>query len=199
MKFQEGFYFHLFNRGNTEKDILFRHHENYLYFLKKYREYLDEYFDTICYCLLPNHFHFLVKVKDANLQNFTNRGDLDYSHKIIQQISNFLNCYAKSYNKKFNRRGSLFQKRTKSKIVDSVVYFQRLVRYIHRNPIKHNYVDMLESWEYSSYLDYIGFRNGTLPKKKFVLENFKGIEDFKKFTESKIDIYEDEFKQYLFE
>ena len=78
-------------------------------------------------------------------------------------------------------------------------FFQRLVRYIHRNPKKHNYVTNLENWKYSSYFDYIGFRNGNLPKKEFVLEDFKDIKDLRNFTENEIEVYEDEFEQYLLE
>ena len=169
MNFEQGELFHLYNRANSQDEIIFHERENYLYFLKQYRKYLEKYFDTICYCLIPNHFHFLVKVKelDENLQGFKNLEGLNI--KIIQSISNFLNSYAKAFNKKYKRRGSLFQKRTKSKHIDQEKYLQRIVRYIHRNPLKHKLITNLEDWEFSSYPDYIGQRNGSLPEKNIVL------------------------------
>jgi len=65
MQFYENTYYHLYNRTNNE-EALFRSMENYLYFLKKYRYYLDDYLETVGYCLMPTHFHSLVRVKEFN-------------------------------------------------------------------------------------------------------------------------------------
>jgi len=211
MNFEKGKLFHLFNRANSQDEIIFPKRENYLFFLRQYRKYLDKYFDTICYCLLPNHFHFLVKVKefdeklqtDKNLQGFQNLEGLELQNRfeslIIQSISNFLNSYAKAFNKRYKCRGSLFPKRTKNKLIDQERYLQRITRYIHRNPLKHKLVTSLEDWEFSSYLDYIGLRNGNLPKKDIILQNFINIQDFRNFTELGIDDYEEKFEQYFLE
>ena len=59
----ENGYYHIYNRGNNGENI-FCKHENYLYFLKQYNHYLGDYLDTFAYCLLPNHFHLLVRVKE---------------------------------------------------------------------------------------------------------------------------------------
>ena len=58
-----GRFFHVFNRGNNG-DNLFYQERNYAYFLRKYFEYMSPVLDTYCYCLLPNHFHLLVRVKE---------------------------------------------------------------------------------------------------------------------------------------
>ena len=63
MKFYENTYYHIYNRTNNE-EALFRSEENYLYFLKKYRFYIEEYLETVGYCLMPTHFHFLVRVRE---------------------------------------------------------------------------------------------------------------------------------------
>ena len=55
-------YYHIFNRGNNRENIFYSS-ENYRYFLKKYDHYLSDYLNTYCFCLLPNHFHFLVRIK----------------------------------------------------------------------------------------------------------------------------------------
>ena len=56
-------YYHLINRGNNKRNIFYQH-RNYAYFLSKYAEYMTPYLETYAYCLLPNHFHLLVAVKD---------------------------------------------------------------------------------------------------------------------------------------
>ena len=57
-------FFHVYARANTQKELLFREPDNYLYFLKRYRKYISPVFDTLSFCLMPNHYHFLVRVKD---------------------------------------------------------------------------------------------------------------------------------------
>ncbi|MEQ8910285.1 MAG: hypothetical protein RIC95_13890 [Vicingaceae bacterium] len=59
---EEGLY-HVYNRANGNEK-LFLTDDNYRYFLKKYEEYISPLVDTFCYCLMPNHFHFLVRVKE---------------------------------------------------------------------------------------------------------------------------------------
>jgi len=56
-------FYHIYNRGNNGEKIFYTS-ENYLFFLKRYDHYLSDYADTYAYCLLPNHFHFLIKVID---------------------------------------------------------------------------------------------------------------------------------------
>lgn len=58
-KFHVNQIYHVFNQGNNRQKI-FLEHENYLFFLRKVRKYLIPYCDFLCYCLMPNHFHFLI-------------------------------------------------------------------------------------------------------------------------------------------
>jgi REP element-mobilizing transposase RayT len=185
MKFYENKYYHLFNRTNNE-EALFRTEENYLYFLKKYRFYLDEYFETIGYCLMPTHFHFLVRVKEIKIE--PSEGYPTVSEgliKINRIIGTFLNSYSQAFNKMWNRHGNLFNQKTNAKNVESEKYLITLLTYIHQNPIRSKLVDKAEDWDYSSYRDYIDFRNGTLPKMEIILENIKK-EDLKEFTNRKL-------------
>ncbi len=55
-------YYHIFNRGNNRENI-FKEERNYRYFLKLYAKYIEPVADTFAYCLLPNHFHLLVRTK----------------------------------------------------------------------------------------------------------------------------------------
>ncbi|HRP60464.1 MAG TPA: transposase, partial [Vicingus sp.] len=52
-------YYHIYNRANGSEKI-FLNEENYLFFLQKYIEYIHPIAETYCYCLMPNHFHFLI-------------------------------------------------------------------------------------------------------------------------------------------
>jgi putative transposase len=159
MNLQQHKYFHLYNRSNNN-ELVFKSPENYLYFLKKYRKYLYDYVTTIAYCLMPNHFHFLIYVKSAELD------------MIKKNIGILLSSYAKAINKSYGRVGSLFQEHSKTKLIDNEEYLLVTIGYIHQNPIRKNLIKNLEDWEFSSYRDYIDFRKGTLIDKSFVKNNF---------------------------
>lgn len=62
---EPGHGYHIFNRGNEGRLIFFQD-KNYKYFLDKYKAYMNSYWDTYAYCLLPNHFHLAIKVKDQD-------------------------------------------------------------------------------------------------------------------------------------
>src|SRR5699024_4445463 len=128
---------------------LFLSGDNYSFFLKRYEKYMDEFLDTFCYCLMPNHFHLLVRVKSfdqiklthrSGLENLTGVSEMEkdmlIAKLISQQFSNFFNSYSKAFNKQQNRRGSLFMRAFKRIKVDGEDYFRRLVHYIHYNPLK---------------------------------------------------------------
>jgi REP element-mobilizing transposase RayT len=63
--FASGHFYHVYNRANTSTDKLFFQEKNYTYFLKKFDQHLSDYLEVWAYCLMPNHFHFLVKIKDT--------------------------------------------------------------------------------------------------------------------------------------
>lgn len=83
MKFTEGHLFHIYNKGNNRQEIFFRD-ENYLYFLRKVRKYIQPYCDILSYGLMPNHFHFLIYAysitvsKDSKDRNFLSEGFNSY-------------------------------------------------------------------------------------------------------------------------
>ena len=147
--------YHLYNHGNAE-DNLFREEKNYSYFLLKYGEYINPIAETFAYCLMPNHFHFLIRIKEEEalrkvlkIKNPT--GLTDLSGLISRRFSNFFNAYAKAYNKRFERVGRLFRSSMKRKLVSDETYLVRLVHYIHYNPVHHGFVKEMEDWTFSSY------------------------------------------------
>ena len=131
-------YYHIYNRGNNGETI-FIEERNYRYFLQLYRNHITPIAETYAYCLLRNHFHFLIRLKD--LQGFENLEGLADGRKNSQPFANFFNAYTKAFNKSYNRTGSLFEGRFKRKPVTDDRYFQALVIYIHQNPEKHGLID----------------------------------------------------------
>jgi len=202
MIFYENTYYHFYNRTNNE-EVLFRSEDNYLYFLKKYRYYLDEYLDTIGYCLMPTHFHFLVRVKpfkadelhlpdgvhlnqqlNVSKMDYTSELESIYSRMISDKIGILLSSYTKAINKRYGRHGSLFQNHSNAKPVPNDRYLITLLTYIHQNPVRRKLVHKAEDWKYSSYQDYIDIRNGTLPKKELILSMIKK-EELTEMTDGK--------------
>lgn len=174
----DGFY-HIINHavGNEQ---LFREADNYRYFLKQYDYYLSSVWETYAYCLMPNHFHLLVKIRNfstlASLPKFN--GDI---HKLISQtMSNWLNGYAKAYNKKYNRKGGLFIDCTKRILVDSEEYYTSVINYIHQNPVNHGFCKNPTEWSWSSYNSFISDKLTKLNKYQ-VLKWFGGKDAFIKF------------------
>ena len=60
---EQGSFYHIYNRGNNKQDIFFEE-KNYDLFLKNFDKYLSSFVDVYAYCLMPNHFHFLIKIKE---------------------------------------------------------------------------------------------------------------------------------------
>ncbi|MFM2306210.1 MAG: hypothetical protein RLZZ367_879 [Bacteroidota bacterium] len=184
-------FYHLYNRGNNGEN-LFYNHENYIYFLKKYDFYLSDYIDTYAYCLLPNHFHLLIRVKQFD--SFPKEDSkLAYEYRCSEQFRRFFMSYAKAINKQQERTGSLFENAFKRKQVNSEVYMSRLICYIHTNPRKHGITDDFQNYLYSSYNRILDERISKL-KKKEVIEWFGGKESFSKtHSESQIDLINDDW------
>ena len=99
----EGQFYHIYNRGNNKENIFFNEN-NYNYFLKKYDFYFLDYLDIYCYCLLPNHFHLLVRVKEIkqniNLKDLQSLPDLVNLNGIYQNFTakgKMPNCIANAW------------------------------------------------------------------------------------------------------
>lgn len=144
--------YHIYNRANGEAN-LFREDRNYDYFLFKYFHYINPIAETYAYCLMPNHFHAMIRVHSSDaIANL----DLEKIPNLIsKQFSNLFNSYAKAINKTYKRRGSLFQRPFKYKKVDSDNYFTKLILYIHNNPVKHGFVLDAREWPHSSLQQFI--------------------------------------------
>ncbi len=175
-----GNYYHIYNRGNNGIDIFFEN-ENYYHFLRLYAKYIEPIAETYAWCLLKNHFHLLVRIKEKVeiVQN-----ELTYSTtekpKTIdpsRQFSHLFNAYTQAVNKRHNRTGSLFETTFERKLVSSEKYFQQLIFYIHNNPVHHGFVKQMSLYPWSSYETIISNKPTKL-KRAEVIELFGDVENF---------------------
>ncbi|OGN09668.1 MAG: hypothetical protein A3J46_01600 [Candidatus Yanofskybacteria bacterium RIFCSPHIGHO2_02_FULL_41_11] len=169
-------FFHVYNRGHN-KDLVFKDEEDYLFFIKRAKQILglqktgmsrwmnslpEGSFSVLSYCLMPNHFHFLILQK-TNLP-------------ISRFISKLCTSYSIYFNKKYENVGSVFQGRFKAKLVDSDLYLTYLSVYIHKNP-KQPF-----KWPYSSMAGYIGMGRDSLVDKDLIIKmtggTAKGYREF---------------------
>jgi len=175
-----GNYYHIYHRGNNGIDV-FLEPDNYYHFLRLYSKYIDPIADTYAWCLLKNHFHLLVRIKE---KEEIVASDLTYNTtekpKVIEpyrQFSHLLNAYTQAINKRHHRTGSLFETKFERKLVDSESYFQNLIFYIHNNPVRHGFVKQMSLYPWSSY-DSILSDNPTTLKRNEVLTLFGDKENF---------------------
>ena len=170
---EPGKYYHIFNRGNN-RELIFRSEENYRYFLQKYRRYVHPHVETYTYCLMPDHFHFLIRVKPSRENVEPANGILSPWSKAFKD---FFISYAKSFNKRYNRTGSLFQYKFKRKEIGKDDYLIRLICYIYANPIAAGLCTRFGDWKFSSYNALAGYSSTELNRSS-VLEWFGGRENF---------------------
>ncbi len=175
MHFEEGFTYHIYNRSNN---TVFKTRENYLYFLKKLRFYISPYAEILSWCLMPYHFHILLIPNNKAIKS-VKENHLINTQVLSKQFGILLSSYTKAFNKQNNRKGSLFSHNTKAIVLNDISngkineknnYAETCFRYIHQNPIKSNLVQNINDWEFSSYLDYAGKRNGDLINKELAFE-----------------------------
>ena len=184
-------FYHIYNRGNSKQKI-FHDQEDYFRFMSllyacnsenNFRIYAlgkeESPYDFDrgvllvsigAYCIMPNHFHILITQ--------TEKGDIS---KFMQKVST---AYVMYYNKKYKRKGGLFEGKFKAQYLNRDVYLKYIFSYIHLNPIKlidkawkergirnkKDAINYLNNYKYSTYLDYMGeyrIQNKILNKKAF--------------------------------
>lgn len=175
--FRAGYHYHVYNRGDN-KEPIFLDDSDYVNFLQRLKVSMGiptpsklriqpfpaGSFTILAYCLMPNHFHILIKQ--------------ELEHSIAKLLQRVLTSYVKYFNAKYERVGNLFQDTFKAKVVDNDTYLTYLSAYIHNNP------DKPSSYAYSSFPEYVGSRNGNLCRPDFILKYFNGESgQYRKFVE----------------
>ena len=199
MQLEKGYIYHIYNQGNNQQKIFYSK-ENYFYFLKKIKTHISPYAEVIAWCLMPNHFHIMLFVKEIEIPitNLSHR--MTPSHPMTNKtrtlnnsIAIMLRSYTRAINKQQNTSGSLFRQKTKAECVNcqngvtpsffinngttkinitdaKKQYPQICFNYIHQNPVKANLVKTAIDWEFSSAIDYANLRNGKLVNKLLASE-----------------------------
>ena len=184
--FYPNHFYHVYNRTNN-REKLFTKPENYVYFLKKYDKYLSSVLTTYSYCLLGNHFHLLVKIKEKEeLVSFQKEKVFD-SHQIVsKQFATFLGTYSKAFNKQEKRTGNLFQRPFKRVKISSDSKFANIIYYLHANPELHKITSDFRTYKWSSYQAFLSSMPTKIPRAE-VLDWFGGKEYFLRFHQEAHD------------
>jgi len=169
MEFFANELYHIYNRGNNKQRIFFNS-DNYIYFLEKTRKFILPVCDMLAYCLMPNHFHFLINADDRTV--CSKRIGAQDRNVLSEGIRNLLQTYSKGINKQNNSTGSLFQQNTVAKpiVKGSKLYDQICFHYIHQNPVKANLVKRMEDWAYSSFKDYCDLAQASLCNRNLAIQ-----------------------------
>jgi len=182
MNFEPGNLYHIYNQGNNRQKIFFSR-ENYLFFLNKIKKHILPHADIVAWCLMPNHFHLMIYVHttEVDSEGVTPSDALTKTKTLNESIGVLLRSYTRAINKQEDSTGSVFRKETKAQCLTKIngitptffgsqinvripeeEYPQVCFDYIHQNPVNANLVKLPEEWEFSSYADYCGIRNGKL-------------------------------------
>lgn len=176
--------YHVYNHANGMENI-FREEENYRFFLKQYVKYLSGVVDTYAYCLMPNHFHLLVGVRSEEALRSTFPKFETLEKLISKQFSNFFSSYTQSFNKVYDRRGSLFIKNFKRTPILDLRQWQETFLYIHLNPVKHSFVKDCQDWKWTSWHAYQHQDKPSNLDRTYYLNFFDGWMHVQQMMESK--------------
>lgn len=178
-EYQEDGYYHVYNRG-VDKGLIFREDKDYktfLSFLKIYltlqgeslqvapskilKNYCDD-IELLCYCLMPNHFHLLIKQRSL--------------HGMDHFLRSLCTKYVRYFNSHYKRIGPLFQGPYKAVRVENEYQFIYLSKYIHRNPLSlppyEESPRRLREYRYSSYANYLKLFSQSWVKPESILSYF---------------------------
>ncbi len=148
---------------------IFFEHEDYLRLLSDINQNVLRYeISVLAYCLLPNHYHFLL------------------GQEGVTPISKFMgvtfNAYVQYFNLRHGHSGALFEGRFKHRHVTNEPYLLNLVRYIHANPVLHGLIDDPGQWAYSNYLEWVDERAGKLVNRAFISAYFESPAAYRAFV-----------------
>jgi putative transposase len=166
--------YHFYNRGAHRLSI-FQEEDNYLFVLHKMKHYCRTLALTpIAYCLMPNHYHWLIRQ--------------DGEHRAGLLPQRVFNSYTKAYNKRYGHSGTLFEGNYKVVHVQDEVHLLHLCRYIHANPVKDGLVASLVDWPYSNYPEWVNIRDGTLVDRSFIRAYFETVDGYQRFVRDYLEM-----------
>ncbi len=179
-------YYHIYNQGNNG-EIVFPEEKDFLVFLRRYYDYTFLTIDTYAYCLLPDQYHFLIRVRSNREQRQLQKtlwqmsGSRHQENTPVksasQQLSNCFNSYTKTINNRDARSGSLFRKPFRRQRIQRGTHFTGLVCSLHWAPQFAGLCDDYRAYPYSSFIEYDSDEESQLNRAE-VICRFGGIENF---------------------
>lgn len=181
----------MYNRSNN-KEELFRSDKDRIFFLSQYAKYLHPMAETLCWSLLPNHFHFLIRIREANeitatLQRNTSRlKDAEkrflactctLNELIEQEWRYFFTVYSMVYNKQYGRKGNLLHRPFKRLEINKDTHLTQAIVYIHANAVHHSLVNDLKTYKWSSWHSILSSKS-TMLNREYVINLFGGRQEF---------------------
>ena len=137
-------HYHFYNRGNNRQAVFFER-DNYLYFLRGIKKYLCASMEILAYCLMPTHYHLLVRVRaETETSEVRETSEVLKTSEVSRAMQKFGISYTKAINKRFERVGALFQGQFQGKPVQNYNHLLNLCVYIHANPVKDGLVALPE-------------------------------------------------------
>ncbi len=185
-----GNYYHIYNRGNNGIDVFFEN-GNYEYFLKLYHQYIHPIAETFAWCLMKNHFHLLVYIRNEKevLTDLLEYSTVDKPRVLdpSKQFGHLFNAYTQAINKKYNRTGSLFEKPFERKRLTSEKYLQNLIYYIHNNSVHHGFTKTIQEYPWSSYGSVISDKPTKLRRDE-VIDIYGSVSSFVEYHNREQDL-----------
>ncbi len=191
-----GNFYHIYNRG-IDSCNLFTEPDNYEYFLSLYDKYISLVADTYAWVLMPNHFHFLVRLKEetevaaaihpTGFESTSDRVCNPVGGNASLQFSKLFNSYAQAFNKRTGRHGSLFERPFKRKLIDNEGYLKQVILYIHNNPVHHGFCSHPMEYPWSSYLTCVSVKPTKLHREQ-VMGWFDNQANFKYMHDQKVEV-----------
>jgi|AntRauTorcE11897_2_1112592.scaffolds.fasta_scaffold46483_1 REP element-mobilizing transposase RayT len=174
MPFEPGEFYHVYNSA-VGNEKLFSTTDNYRYFLDRFHFYTRNFLTVYSFCLVNNHFHFLIEIDDSVGND-----------EISEQMRKLFISYAKAYNREQKRQGTLFNKHLKRVVIESDEQLIWTLYYIHRNPLHHFLTADYQGYPWSSFQILLSDKPTKLLRSK-VLDLFSGKKNFIKFHERNIE------------
>ena len=135
---EPGKYYHVYNRAKNG-DPLFGDEEACRFFLKLYQAHICPIAETYAYCLLSDHLHFLIRIRDSA------------GGSLYKPFALLFNGYSKGYSRFNEREGRIFKFKLKRKEIRSVTDVLEMIRYVNQNPWRHGVADHPADYRFSSY------------------------------------------------
>lgn len=192
-RYEENAFYHVFNRGVEKRDIFLdeQDYNIFLYYLfiytaplkkvlikypdlpiRLYNKNLYGAIDLVAFCLMPNHFHLLLRQQSITAVQ-----------KLLKQLTNAYTFY---FNNKYKRVGGLVQGRFKAVMIETDELLLHVSRYIHLNPVVSGLAEDPNQYKWSSYLDYLGKSDSMNCVKDLILNYFRSKEKYEEFANDQI-------------